>query len=111
MAATVIVDALAWVLLIAPVVDWIAVAILGYRSHRYPTIRTLRERAIAAIVLSLAATGIAYLAANRLHLVTVPNPTALGLLAGALVLVSVPNAYWLVLFASGRLGPIREDER
>jgi hypothetical protein len=105
----VIIDVLAWLLLIAPTVNWVTSALLGIRSHRYPTIRTLRERAVTAVILSTVATAIAVLASNRLHFTVITNDVALVVLALALLAVSLPNLYWLALFATGRLGPIDDE--
>lgn len=98
-----VIDGIAVLLLIAPVVDWTAAVILAVAATRYPAIVTLRERAVVAVVLALAASSAAVLAANRLHLLTIHGDAAIGLLAVALVLLSLPAVYWLGLLLTGRL--------
>lgn len=82
-------------LLVLPLVNWLAAALL-YRAHRRaPEIVSLASRADDAIVLSLAATIGGVLGANRLLSLGLSSDVAVVLLALSLLLVSFPAIEWL----------------
>jgi hypothetical protein len=104
-------DALAWLLVVAPCFDWIVAVILMFFAIRHPSILTLRERAITAVMLALVASVAAVLAFVRFGVLTMPNGLALSLLAAALVIVSIPAMVWLFLLITGRFRlPTEGDE-
>lgn len=96
----------ALLLLGSPFVDWTATYIL-YRAYKkgktsgHNTI-ALSERATMAAVLSLASTANSILAVNRIFELHINNFLAVGVLAFSLLLVSVPNTYWLWLYLKNR---------
>ena len=96
-------EPLAVALIVLPFFDWLAAAILGSVSVLHPEIRTLRERAVAAVLLALAATAGAFVAARYLHLLDLTHDQATAVVVAVLVLPSVPALYWLALLATGRL--------
>lgn len=96
------IDVLTWLIGILPVVDWLAALILLGIALRYPTILTLRERAVAASVIALVATIGSLLAGARLGIFAIPNDVAILLLAIAIVGVSIPSVVWLGLLVTGR---------
>jgi hypothetical protein len=95
-------DVLAAVLLVLPVFDWAVAVILMWHAMRSPHILTLRERALAAVMLAFVATIAAFLAFVRFDVLVVPNEVALTLIGIALVAVSVPAMVWLFLLLTGR---------
>ena len=102
-------DLLVVLLVVLPPIDWVVALILTNVSHRHPNILTLRERAIAAIVCAIVASIAGALAWARLGLWAITGEDALTLIAVSLVLVSVPNVYWLALLLARRFRI--EDER
>ena len=96
------IDALAWLLLVLPAVDWTVAVYLTVLSRRRPDILTLRERAFAAAVCAVVASIAGMLSLVRLGLLHLDNGQAIGFLALALVISSVPNLAWLVLLLTGR---------
>lgn len=95
-------DALVWLLVLLPPVDWLAALILGNLALRYPHILTLRERAIASAIVAVVATGAGVLAWAKLGLIVVPGNAAIFILALILTLVSLPSVIWLGMLATGR---------
>jgi hypothetical protein len=97
-------DVLIRLLLVLPFVDWIAAVILVTVSARNPSILTLRERAIDSLIVAVVATIAGVLALVRYGWVFVDNDMAILLLAGILVLSSMPSVFWLFLLVTGRFG-------
>jgi hypothetical protein len=95
-------DVLIDLLLVLPVVDWVAAVILVGVSIRNPAILTLRERALDAVIVACVATIVGLLALVRYGWLFIANDVAILLLAGALVLSSVPSVFWLFLLGTGR---------
>jgi hypothetical protein len=94
------VDWLAVVLIAAPILPLTAAFLL---LRHWPERSTaLHERAILAIRDWVVASLAAILAMARLDFFTLPNGTALVLIAVAMLLVSIPSAYWVFLYATGR---------
>ena len=99
-----IVDALAFLLFLLPVPGWVATVILCTAAWRKPRIAALTERAATAVILSIGATLIAFLGSAHLARRTVDPDMALGALAIACVLVSVPSMLWLAHYIRGDFG-------
>lgn len=97
-----ILNVLAVLLIVLPVTDWAVWLILYTVSRQNPSILTLRERAIAALLCAIVASIAAGLAWSRFGVVVVPNSVAIILLALGLVIASVPSLYWLWLLLTGR---------
>lgn len=97
-----IVDAIAVVLLLLPPLDWAVALLLVNISRSYPSVVTLRERALAAVVCAVVATSAGILAWVRLGALTLPSGSIILILAFALVLSSVPSLYWGYMLVSGR---------
>jgi hypothetical protein len=95
-------DALVWLLVILPPVDWLAALILSSLSHHHPGVLTLRERAIAALVYALVATVAGLLGWAYFGFVDLPDGSVVPILAAVLVLASLPSVYWLLLLVTGR---------
>jgi hypothetical protein len=95
-------DLLIIALVLLPPFDWAVALILGWLTVRYPDILTLKERAITAWIIAIVSTVAALLAWARLGNVTIANDAAILLLAIALILVSVPSVFWLMLLLTGR---------
>lgn len=92
-------DVLTWLLLLVPIFPLLALVILaGHWSVPSPS---LHERTLLAgrdwVVASIA--GV--LALARLGWITLPPGTPLLLIAVAMLLVSIPSAYWLLLYWRG----------
>lgn len=97
-------DAIALLLFLLPVPGWVATLILVTAALRKPRIPALSERAIAAVVLSGAASLVAFLGSARLARRPVDADVAVGLLAVACLLISVPSLIWLLRFLRGDFG-------
>ena len=93
-----IVDALAVLLILLPVADWLAAVILVRAARQKPPIHALTERAWSAVLLSIAATFAAILGFVRLQFLPIEREIAITMLALALVFVSIPALYWLWLY-------------
>jgi hypothetical protein len=87
-------DAAAWLLIGLAVFDWVAAGGLIAADRRAPGIDALHERAIAQVLLAVAATLFAGLGGIRLGVV--PPQWFLPMLVAAGVIVSVPGILWLV---------------
>lgn len=96
-----VVDWMVVLLVVVPAFPALTALILLRHWHRLDS-PSLHERSLLAIrdwaVASIAAT----LALARLGIIGLPNDTALPLLATAMLLVSLPSAYWLHLYFRGR---------
>ena len=101
-------DILVVLLLVLPPFDIIVAARLFQLSRRNPRIVSLRERAVNAAALALAASCGAVLAWARVGVFRLRPDEILALLSLALVVVSVPACYWLVLLLTGRFAEDRE---
>ena len=101
---------LVWMLILIPPIDWIVATILTWLSIRYPGILTLRERAITAWILAFVATVAGFLGLVRIGAFAITNDLAIALLAGSLLLVSLPAIYWLLLLALGRFRMPHDDD-
>lgn len=90
-------------LLFAPLSDWTATYILFRASKKveHESI-ALMERAKIATILAIVTTLNSILAMNRLFNWHLPEVVVLSILSTALVLVSVPNLYWLSLYLRNR---------
>lgn len=74
--------------------DWLATAVIYIAARRLQE-PALTERATTSVILSIVGSIAAILGAVRLGYITLPNGTAVGLLAFALILVSAPQFIWL----------------
>jgi hypothetical protein len=93
------IDWLAVVLIVAPVLPLTAAfLLLRHWPERSPA---LHERAILAVRDWVVASLAAILGMSRLDLIALPNGSALILIAVAMLLVSLPSAYWLILYYRG----------
>lgn len=96
------VEWLAWLLIVVPILPFSAAAVFVWsRFWRY-TSPSLRERAIIAIRDWIVASAVAAVALNLVLNLGWPGEVRALLLAGAMILVSVPSAYWLTLYFGGR---------
>lgn len=96
-----LIDWLVALLIVAPLFPALLVGVLVYRrvwTFRSPS---LRERALLGFRDWLVASIAALLALQHLGLVSLPHGIALPLLAIAMLLVSIPSAYWLLLYFRG----------
>lgn len=82
-------------LVLLPAVNWLAAVVLRRASWSAPEIVSLANRADDAIVLSIASTLAGLLGLNRLLTLGFRDDVTIGLLALALVLVSLPAIDWL----------------
>lgn len=97
------VDDAARVILIAPGINWITVAILGYVWWGHRDVQTLTERLVTATILALLSTAAAFLGADRLRIVDLPDGSAIVILVAVLAGLTIPNLYWLILLLTGQL--------
>lgn len=95
-------DALVWLVIILPIFDWIVAVVLGVTAYRFPTILTLRERFVTAVMLAIVASIAAMLGFVRFGTFELGNGQAILLLCLALILASVPAVIWLFLLVTGR---------
>lgn len=94
-----IVDWATVLLIVAPTFPALASIILV--RHWSVASTSLHERALLAVRDWVVASIAALLALTRLGFVTLPNGSAVGLLIVAMLLVSLPSAYWLYLYWRG----------
>jgi uncharacterized membrane protein len=87
------------ILLLLPIVDWTATYIL-HKASKQASIRNiaLKERSRMAMVLATATTLNGFIALNRLTPLNINNLLIIVVLSISLILVSVPNLYWLWLY-------------
>lgn len=97
-----IVDALAVLLIVLIPFNWFVAIVLMYTSHQYPQILSLKERSYAAVICAIVATIAGALAWARLGVLDISGSAALAMIALGLILVSVPQLYWLWLLVTGR---------
>lgn len=96
-------------LVILPPIDWVvAILLLTLWRMARPASVALRERAVAAAILSLIASIAGVLAWSEIANVDIDGQAAILGLAAALVLVSLPNLYWLGLLVTGRFREVGE---
>ena len=95
------VDWMVVLMIVAPVFPALTAFILVRHWHRMDS-PSLHERTILAIRDWGVASIAAYLSLGRLHMLPVPSGVALPLLAIAMLLVSLPSAYWLSLYFRNR---------
>lgn len=94
-------DALAIVLLILPGVCWLQLLILNIVENGEGTSPALRDAFQGALLRAVGSTMVALLALARLADVSVPGGLALMALVGALIIMALPSAIWLVKFYRG----------
>lgn len=99
-----LIDGIAFLLFLLPVPGWSATLILLAAALRKPRIPALSERALAAVILSGAASLAAYLGSLRLTRTTVDPDIAVIILATICLAVSIPSLIWLVRFLRGDFG-------
>lgn len=98
----------ALILLVLPFFDWTAVYIL--RKTRQTAEQdgrkhiALRERSVMAKVLATAVSMNAVLAIIRIFHPDIPGWMPLIILSISLILVSIPNLYWLSLYVRNKFG-------
>lgn len=94
-------DVVSAVLILLGIINVIATVILvhGAWVHRWPA---LVERAVVAVVLTIAGACIAGLAFARLDHVLVPHDVATFFLVLPFVLMSLPAVIWLTVYMLGR---------
>lgn len=95
---------IALILIVLPIIDWY-VAIKLYRVYKkYGSDNAaLKERGIVAGILATASTLSASLAFVRLLDLHPGTPVTLGILSAILLLIGVPNLYWLLLYSRNQL--------
>ena len=96
-----VIDWLVVMLIVAPAFPTLTAVIL-LRHWNTTESPSLHERTLLAIRDSLVAGIAAALAMSRLGFIDLPNGSALPMLAIAMLLVSLPSAYWLWLYWRGR---------
>lgn len=99
-----VIDAIAFLLFLLPVPGWVATLILLAAAMRKPRIAALTERAVAAVVLSGAASLVAFLGSARLARRPVDPDEAVIILAIVCLAISIPSLIWLVRFLRGDFG-------
>jgi hypothetical protein len=99
-----ILDGVALLLFLLPVPGWVATIILVTAARRRPAITSLSERATMAVLLSGAASAVAFLASARLAGRPIPPDTAALILIATCIAVSAPQLYWLWKFSRGEFG-------
>lgn len=97
-----LIDVLVLVIVFLPPIDWAAALILSFLSREHPDILVLRERAIAALVVAIAASVAGVLGWAFFGIVELPAGSSLYVLAIILILISVPSLVWLLMLAAGR---------
>lgn len=85
-------------LLVLPLVNFVVMVMLWLASRMAPDVVSLRSRFEDSVVLCFASSIGALLGVNRLLGLDIPSPIILGLLAAALVAISVPAVSWLIVF-------------
>lgn len=84
------------------IADWVSTAVIFIFASRHEGNAALTERAITSVILSLIATMAAVLGMARLGILALDNDIAVVLLAGGLLLVSLPQLVWAISLATGR---------
>lgn len=95
---------IALVLICLPFFDWTASIIL-HRAAKKAGDKgiAVHERARMATVLAIATSINGLLGVNRVFVLGLAQPVTLILLSIALILISVPNIYWLILYRRHRI--------
>lgn len=91
----------AWALVILAVADWFATVKLVQAALRVKE-AALEERATISVILTVAASGAAFLAAAFLARVSLPPGLGTLILVGILLLISVPQLLWYAAYRLGR---------
>lgn len=94
------IDVLAWMLVFAPIVP--AVTAWMLLRHIRSESPSLAERALVAVRDWLVSSLCAVVALNRLREWGLPSGLMIGMLAGAMLLVSLPSAWWVYQYQRGR---------
>jgi hypothetical protein len=94
-------DQLARFLIILPVGGWVATVLLWAGSLAEPHLLVLRERAVAAAVLSVCGTIIAVLGLDRLLSFGLPSLLVSLAIIGVFIALSIPSYIWLALYWLG----------
>ena len=89
-----------WLLIGLAVVDWLATRILVNAARRIHE-AALEERATTSVLLSVGATGAAVLAGAYLFGFQLPDGVSFLFIAGALLILSIPQLVWAVAFLRG----------
>lgn len=90
------------ILVLLPISDWTATFILRSAAKKSNSV-ALKERRNVAGILALAVSLNAILATIRLTEIHIDGIWAVMILSASLLLISVPNLYWLSLFLRNRL--------
>lgn len=86
-------------LIVIPVFSWTSAAILTWLAIQKPYITSLIERTFSAACKAIGSTIVAFVAINSVtHLVMLPRPWGIGLLAIGLVFLEIPSVVWLLLY-------------
>lgn len=85
-------------LVVLPLINFLVMVMLWLASRLAPDVISLRNRFEDSVVLCFASSVGALLGVNRLLNLAIPGPVILGLLAAALVAISVPAISWLIVF-------------
>lgn len=85
-------------LVVLPLINFLVMVMLWLASRLAPDVISLRNRFEDSVVLCFASSVGALLGVNRLLNLAIPGPVILGLLAAALVAISVPAVSWLIVF-------------
>ena len=93
----------ALIVIVMPVIDWYVVwTIFRLSREAEPANLALLERGRVATMLALATTIAAGLAAVRLFDLHPPTPVTLVMLSIILLLIGMPNLYWLYLYSRNK---------
>jgi hypothetical protein len=98
---SVVIELMVLLLVVVPAFPAVLLAILIHRHAWSSSSPSLRERTLLAVRDWLVASIAATLALNRLLGWSLPLPLVLMLLAVAMLLVSLPSAWWLWLYFRG----------
>ena len=91
----------AWALVLLAIADWGATVSLVRGAMRLRE-SALVERAVAAVVLTLAATGAGLLSLAFLAHFQLPQGLGTAILVAVLLLISLPQLVWYAAYKSGR---------
>lgn len=82
--------------------DWTVTMVLLVAERQYPNIPALRERSLAALFISIAASGLAVMGGNVFHDWGFTTQTRLTIILAVLLVISIPAMYWLWMFVMRR---------
>ena len=91
----------AWLLVILAIADWGATVTLVRAALRIHE-SALEERATAAVILTIAASGAGLLSLAFLAKIQLPAGLGTALLVAILLLVSLPQLIWYAAYRNGR---------